>query len=119
MNIRKMIPLFFLLSAAGGCGNLVNPSTRSSPGAQNGGAPSTANPLQVHLSWTANKGEQQGFYVEKSSDGTHFTQILPIPDGTYAATIPVSSAGTYYFRLRGYNQSGLSPYTPVISAVVN
>jgi hypothetical protein len=120
LKMRKVLTLIFLLGAAGGCSQSPKISGLSTPApASQGSGPTNGSPLQVQLAWNANKGEQQGFYVEQSSDGTNFTQVLSVPDGTYAATIPVSAAGNYYFRLRGYNQSGTSPYTAVISSTVN
>jgi len=70
---------------------------------------------QINLTWTSNLGEQVGFYIEKSTDGVNFIQILTVPDGTNTATIVAPNSGKYYFRIRGYNQAGDSPYTQVVS----
>jgi hypothetical protein len=75
--------------------------------------------LQAKLQWTSNKGEQQGFYVEESTDGTHFSQVLTVPDGTNSVVVTVPTAGqTYYFRVRGYNQAGTSPYTSIVKVAM-
>jgi hypothetical protein len=77
--------------------------------------PPTGNPI-IQISWTADLGEQQGFYIEQSSDGVTFNQVQIVPDGTYSATLTgFTPAATYYFRIRAYDQSGPSPYSPVVS----
>jgi hypothetical protein len=83
------------------------------------GSTPTSSPLSVNLSWTSNRGEQQGFYIEESSDGNNFTQVQSVPDGVNSATVAVPSAGTYFFRMRGFNQAGNSPYTGVVSKQVS
>jgi hypothetical protein len=73
----------------------------------------------VQVSWTDTLGEQQGFYLEQSSDGTNFAQIQVVPDGTNSVNISgLNSKATYYFRVRGYNQAGTSPYSSLASVVV-
>jgi hypothetical protein len=81
-------------------------------GNPSGGSAATG---KVTLSWSANAGEQQGFLIEQSSDGTNFTQVQTVPDGTNTATITgLLDGATYSFRIRGYNASGDSPYTSIV-----
>jgi len=71
------------------------------------------------LSWSAIPGEQTGFYVEGSSDNATFQTVAIVPDGTTSATISsLANATTYYFRVRGYNASGISQPSPVVTANV-
>ncbi len=74
----------------------------------------SATPLNVNLAWQSVPKAQLGFYIEASIDGTHFTQILTVPDGVNFASIPVESGSTYYFRMRSFNTAGASSYTPVV-----
>jgi hypothetical protein len=69
------------------------------------------------LSWTANAGEQDGFYVEGSSDNASFVTVAIVPDGTTTATIAsLANNTTYFFRIRGYNASGTSSASTVVQA---
>ncbi len=74
-----------------------------------------SNSNQVKLTWNSNRGEQDGFYIEESSDGINFAQILTVPDGTQTASVLLPKPGKYYFRIRGYNQAGTSAYTQIQS----
>jgi len=110
MTKLNLLCLFTFILAVG-CG----PDTRtlSTP---NGSSSQPAN--EVNLAWTSNLGEQQGFYVEESTDGTNYSQILTVPDGTNNAAIIVPAPGKYYFRIRGYNQAGDSPYSRVVTTTI-
>ena len=75
----------------------------------------SATTMNVNLAWQSIPGAQLGFYIEASTDDIHFTQILTVPDGANFASIPVESGSTYYFRMRSFNSSGTSNYTPVVT----
>lgn len=73
---------------------------------------------QIKLNWSFNGENQTGFRIEKSTDGVNFTEI-----GTAAAAYPYSYSATslpsntlFYFRVRAYNGTALSPYSSVIMA---
>lgn len=102
---------FFLLMA--GCAAGERPVTSNQNGSSGSGS---GNPNQVNLTWTSNAGEQEGFYIEESTDGTNYSQILTVPDGTNNAVIVMPGPGKYYLRVRSYNQAGNSPYTPIVTA---
>lgn len=69
---------------------------------------------QVLLSWKANAGEQDYFVIEQSIDNVNFTQITSVPDGTTHTTVGGLAPGqAYFFRIKGHNQAGDSPYAPV------
>jgi hypothetical protein len=73
--------------------------------------------LQINLTWTDNANNEDGFLIEESTDGTHFTQIATVGRNTtsYSATalLPLT---TYYFRVRAYNAAGDSAYSNTASA---
>ncbi len=71
--------------------------------------------MNINLAWQSVHGAQLGFFIEASIDGQNFTQILTVPDGVNAASIPVESGATYYFRMRSFNSAGTSNYTPVVT----
>jgi hypothetical protein len=74
-------------------------SAANTPGSQTG----------VTLTLTNNANNQQGFQIERSTDGTNFTQISSIysvdPSGTkltFTDSAPILS-GTVYYRARAFN----------------
>lgn len=72
---------------------------------------------QINLSWTDNAGNEDGFKIERSTDGVNFTQIA-----TVGANVPTySNTGlaknrTYYYRVRAYNSAGNSAYSNTANA---
>jgi hypothetical protein len=73
----------------------------------------------VTLSWSATPGEQDGFYIEASTNNQNFNQVASVADGTTTATVKGLGKGTtYYFRIRGYNSSGISPPSTAVTASV-
>jgi len=73
---------------------------------------------RVDLTWRDNSGNEKGFKIERSTDGTSFTRIA-----TRGANVTAYSDGkrtsgrTYYYRVRSYNGSGSSAYSNTISVV--
>jgi hypothetical protein len=72
-----------------------------------------ATSTNMYLYWTDNSSNELGFKVERSDNGIDFTQI-----GTSSASYPFFydwnlSAGTYYYRVRAYNNDGNSDYSNV------
>jgi titin len=72
---------------------------------------------QVNLAWTDNASNEDGFRIERSTDGVTFTEVTTVAANavSYADT-SVSPAATYYYRVRAYNSAGDSDYTNVSSA---
>lgn len=74
---------------------------------------------RVDLSWTDNAGNESGFKIERSADGSTFTQT-----GTVAANVRnyqntgLTRGITYWYRVRAYNASGNSAYTNTVSVRV-
>ncbi len=96
------------------CSSNFSPYTSLSQGSLSGGnQPSSTNP-QMLLSWKANLGEQQGFNIEQSTDGANYAQIQSVPDGVNSLKVNVTKGKNYYFRVRGYNQVGLSAYSSIV-----
>jgi len=69
------------------------------------------------VSWSDASTNETGFKIERSLDGTTFTQIATVGSNvtSYASTgLAVST--TYYYRVRAYNNTGNSAYTNTASA---
>jgi len=95
--------------------------TVTSPGALPA-APSnlSATPVstsQINLSWTDNSSNEDGFKLERSTDGTTFTPIALV--GANVTTFANTGLGRnkrYYYRVRATNASGNSAYSNTASA---
>jgi glucose/arabinose dehydrogenase len=72
---------------------------------------SSASSSQIHLNWTDNANNEAGFRIERSTDGSFYSQIA-----TVAANITTFhdlglAAGTlYHYRVRATNPAGDSPF---------
>jgi hypothetical protein len=70
----------------------------------------------LSLGWTDNANTETGVYVERSlSSSSGFTVIDTLPANSVAFTDDGLSLGTlYYYRIRAFNDDGLSAYSNVL-----
>ena len=81
--------------------------------AQNAAQPSSS----LVLAWTDAASTESGFRVERSTNGSTFTQIASTGANVTTFTDTSLTAGTlYYYRVRAYNGAGNSVYSNVASA---
>ncbi len=77
----------------------------------------------INLTWTdptVAPNTATGYLIEQSTDGTTFTQVTTAPAGSTALAIGgLSPLTTYYFRIRGFNSLGDSPYSNIASDTTN
>src|SRR5262249_11636973 len=85
------------------------------------GAPSnlrvvSATSSQIDLAWNANSYNETGFQIERSTDGTTWSQVgtSTTPD---FSDLGLASA-TYYYRVRAVNAAGNSAYSNVLKTGV-
>ena len=72
---------------------------------------------QINLSWTDNSNNETGFRVERSIDGTTFTQIATVgANVTMYGNTGLSALTEYDYRVRAYNVGGNSAYSNIASA---
>ena len=73
----------------------------------------------INLTWTdttASPNTASGYKVEQSTDNAHFTEVTTAPAGATSIAIGgLAPLTTYYFRIRGFNGLGDSPYSNVAS----
>ncbi|MEZ5276883.1 MAG: Ig-like domain-containing protein [Opitutaceae bacterium] len=73
---------------------------------------------QLTLSWKDNSNNETGFKIERSLDGTAFSQIATVGANTVSYTnTGLADATRYFYRVRAYNAAGNSGYTNVSNAV--
>jgi hypothetical protein len=72
---------------------------------------------RIDLAWTDNSGNEDGFRIERSTDGTNFAEIATVGANatTYAST-GLAASTTYHYRVRAYNAGGNSAYSNTASA---
>lgn len=73
----------------------------------------------LNLTWTDNADNETGFLVERSTNGTDFSQIADIAPNSQAFTDNDNlSHGTgYWYRVRAYNAAGNSGYSNTASGI--
>lgn len=78
---------------------------------------SAVSDIQINLSWVDNSNDESGFKIERSPNGSAWTQIAVTSANvkTYNDT-GLSPATTYYYRVRAYNSYGDSAYSNEASA---
>ena len=107
---------------AGDSGSLVVNGTTAAPPPPPPSAPTslTATAIsksQINLAWADTASNEDGFKIERSSDGKTFTQIATVGSNVLSFTNSNLSANKlYYYRVRAYNAGGNSAFTNVASA---
>ena len=90
-------------------GGTVTPTV---PNAPTGLSAVAGSSTQINLGWADNANNEDGFRVERSTDGTLFTEIATLPANSTAYTAGGLASGTpYFFRVRAYNAVGNSNYS--------
>jgi regulation of enolase protein 1 (concanavalin A-like superfamily) len=87
------------------------------PAAPTGLAASATNFTQLNLTWTDNAVDETGYIVERSTDGTNFTQVATLAANSNSFSDPNLAAGTkFYYRVRAMNDVGPSLDSNIASA---
>jgi hypothetical protein len=73
---------------------------------------------QINLAWIDNATNESGFKIERSTDGSTFTQVATVgANATSYSNTGLAAGMRYYYRIRATNGNGDSPYTTVAEAV--
>lgn len=72
---------------------------------------------KIVLTWTDNANNESGFRIERSTNGSTWTQIATTGANVAAYTnTGLTSGTTYYYRVRAYNAADTSAYSNTASA---
>ncbi|MEO8573429.1 MAG: fibronectin type III domain-containing protein [Pyrinomonadaceae bacterium] len=87
------------------------------PTAPTGLAATPTSSNSIGLSWADGSSNETGFKIERSVDGTNFTEIATVAQNITAYSAGGLSASTqYYFRVRAFNVAGDSGYSNTANA---
>ena len=76
-----------------------------------------ASSSQINLSWADQSDDEEGFLIERSSDGTAWQQIASVGANTRSYASTGLAAGTRsFYRVRAHNPSGYSAYSNTADA---
>jgi len=71
-------------------------------------------PTQVDLNWIDNSAAETGFIIERSTVTTGYIQVATTAaNSTFYRDTGLSPLTTYHYRVRAFNASGKSAYSPV------
>ena len=101
-----------------GYSNVASGTTRDvKPNTPQGLSATPVSNKQINLNWTDNSGNETGFEVERSTDGTVFTKIADVAanETTYQST-GLNTLTKYWYRLRAKNTIGNSDYSNIAEA---
>ncbi len=70
---------------------------------------------QVDLAWTTHSYNEDGFQVERSADGVHFTPIGTVGPNVTSFVDAHGLTGAAYYRVEAFNAAGVSAPSNVIS----
>jgi titin len=99
-------------------GNLIDTYTMnySLPAAPSSVSTTPVSTNQMNVQWTANGTNQAGYDIERSTDGTNFTQVATAgPTATSYLDSGLGSGVTYYYRVAALSAGGPSAYSNTAS----
>lgn len=78
----------------------------------------TASSSSAVLNWTQSSTNEEGFRVERGTDGINFTEIATKGINATNHVDPGLASGTYYYRVRAFNVIGNSGYSNTASTTI-
>ncbi len=95
--------------------NLITP-----PAAPTGFSALAVSSSQIDLKWTDASTNEQGFNLERSTDGINFTPLITLAaNATSYSNTALSAATKYTYRIRSFNTAGPSAWAGPIAATTS
>ena len=104
-------------NAGGSLAGATVTTTIKIPGTPNTMAAKVATTTQISLTWKPADSVATGYFVERSADGSTFTQIADVTTASYSST-GLTPGSTYWYRVTAHNALGNSPTSAVVFATV-
>jgi hypothetical protein len=98
------------------------PSPPAAPTAPTGVVASVIDASRINLAWDNGTGTIERTYVERSLNGSTWTELTPYVTFDQATSFSVAglAASTlYYFRVRHWNSGGYGSYSSTVSKITN
>ncbi|MGH9202534.1 MAG: fibronectin type III domain-containing protein, partial [Vicinamibacterales bacterium] len=100
--------------------NVATATTQAAPAAPSGLSASAVSTSRINLAWTDNSTNEAGFKLERSTDGTTFTQVATLSANlTSYANTGLAAATTYTYRIRAYEGPNHSAYSNTATATTH
>lgn len=97
--------------------NAIGGAVVTPPAAPTGLSATAAACNQINLSWTDNADNESGFKIERSLNGSTFSQLATVGANVTAySDTTVAESTTYWYRVRATNSAGDSAYSNTASA---
>jgi Zn-dependent metalloprotease/transcriptional regulator CtsR len=97
--------------------NDASATTLATPAAPSGLTATAVSSGRINLAWADNSTYEQGFKVERSTDGATFTEIASVGANVTAyVSLGLAGSTTYHYRVRAFDGPNLSGYSNVASA---
>jgi len=82
----------------------------AAPTAQEFGFPESGVPTQINVVWNDNSDNEQGFLLQRSTDGVNYTDRATIAANETSYVDTVTAATNYWYRIRAFNNGGFSAW---------
>lgn len=98
----------------------VNAAPPTLPAAPTGLSAATVSSSRIDLAWTDNSSDESGFRIERSPDGSSWSEIgVTAANATSFSSAGLTASTSYFYQVRATNAAGNSAYTNVASATTN
>ncbi len=97
--------------------NLAVATTSAGPAAPSNLSATATSSSSIALAWTDNATSEQGFKIERSTDGSSFVQVATVAvNSTFYSESFLAAGTTYWYRVRAYEGAVHSLYSNTASA---